>query len=82
MLPAFAGVGKSSRVTVIVEVLGAHTPLLIVHSKLFGPTARELTVGLLTVELFSKAVPFKTVQLPLPTEAAVAFNVVVNPQTE
>jgi len=65
--PALATVGFAKLVMLTVELLGEHTPLLMVHANTFVPTPNPVTplVGLVGVVMVPK--PDTSVQLPLPT---------------
>jgi hypothetical protein len=75
LLPALETVGKSSRVTCTVEAEEGQIPLLIDHWKMLAPTPKLFITAVLTAALFRFAEPLSTVQLPVPTDGALPFNV-------
>jgi hypothetical protein len=64
--PAFDTLGSASLWIKRVADDGAHTPLLIFHSKIFVPVTRFEAVVLLAVELDKVDPPASTDQVPLP----------------
>ena len=79
--PAEATVGKSSRIIVIVDVLGKHVPFVIFHSRLLIPTESPVTLVELVRGLVTVAVPLSTVQLPVPTVGILALIVAEDEQS-
>lgn len=69
--------GEGSTWMLTVEVLEVQTPLVEVQPSTTGPATRPVTVVLLKVGAVMLAVPLTTDQLPVPTEIAFPFNVVL-----
>ena len=76
-----AGEGGISRCTVRVDVDGGHTPLRIVHKKLFAPGDNPVTVAAGLFEFVIDAPPVSTFHCPVPTTGAFAEKVKVVEQT-
>ena len=66
-IPALATVGLAKLVMLTVELLGEHTPLLMVHANTFVPTPNPVTALLGLVGVVMAPKPDTSVQLPLPT---------------
>jgi hypothetical protein len=81
LLPAFAVVGRSSRVTETVEVEGGHTPFVMFHWKIFEPTLNPLTDELFKVLFESDDVPVKTDHEPTPIDGVFPLSVAVETQS-
>jgi hypothetical protein len=66
LVPALATVGLAKLVMLTVEVLGGHTPLLMVHWKMFVPVPKAVTplAGFVGVVIVPK--PDTKLQLPVP----------------
>lgn len=61
----------------MVEVVVPHTPLVILHSKIFNPSAKFVTVELASNELVITPLPEVIDHVPIPTVAALPASVVV-----
>ena len=75
-VPALAGVGNGLTLINTVLVEAGQTPLDIVHTMLFVPVIKPVTVELLRVGVVTVEVPEITVHTPVPTAGIFAFNVV------
>ena len=64
----------------IVSVLAAQVPLLIVHTKVFVPTVKPLTVELGLLAVVTAPVPAITVHAPVPITGVFAASVAVGAQ--
>ena len=74
--PAFAAVGNTSRVIVIVSLDGGHEPLLIVQTKEFAPILKPVTCDTGLPGAVTEPLPAITVQIPVPTVGEFPANVV------
>jgi len=79
--PALETVGKLSRTIATVELEAAHTPLIILHLKMFVPTPNPVIVVLGEVGDVIVPDPETKIQLPVPTVGVFAFIVAVVAQT-
>jgi hypothetical protein len=77
-VPAFEMVGGISRVIVTVLVDEGHVPFEIVHTKLFAPSLKPVTLVELELGLVTEPVPVTTDQIPVPVVGELANNVVVD----
>lgn len=74
--PATDVVGKSSRVMLTVDILGGHTPLLMVHCNTCVPTPMPVILLLAAFGLLMVKVPLTTLQLPVPIAGTFAASTV------